>query len=207
MAELITEKVEEEESSQESGESEGEEGASSEEEINIEDELEGGDGKDGEKEKEGEDEEGEEEEDDDDLFGKDNEDYMKANAVSQLRPPMLPPSSFPRKQDFRDAGGRRMPSDRGGPAPRSRGRASPGGGSLPAWSQSLYLGGPSGRGGRSGMLCPISASQFEHVSMELLPRGKDSRLREQLVAVLYGAEVVHGFGRRKGHMIMSSEEC
>lgn len=149
MAEIITERVEEELSSSSDGSESGDDESSEEEVIvdeeNVE-EVEGSENSDDEEEEEDDD-------DDDDLFGNNNEDYVKTTAVSALRPPTLPPASFPRKQDYRDAGGRRGPGERGnaGGGRNMRGGGGGGGGqgdgsgSLLSWNNFSSFGGPSGR--------------------------------------------------------------
>lgn len=147
----VSAKVEEDSSSSSEGSDSGDDESSEEEVIVDEENREGSDNSD-----DGEDDEEEEDGDeDDDLFGKNNEDYMKTTAVSVLRPPTLPPASFPRKQDFRDAGGRRGPPERGNAGGRNmRGAGGGGGGggdgsgSLLPWNNFSSFGGPSGRGGR-----------------------------------------------------------
>lgn len=106
------------------------------------------------------------EDDDDDLFGKQNEDYVNTKAISQLRPPQLPPSQFPRKQDFSEATGRRMQQERGGAAGRGHRDSLPVGSIPPAWNHNLSFGSGGslmslGRGGgRPGKvcLCPLLCS-------------------------------------------------
>jgi hypothetical protein len=80
------------------------------------------------------------EDDDDDLFGKQNEDYLETQAISQLRTPQLPPSQFPRKQDFSEATGRRMQQERGGAVGRGHRDSLPVGSIPPAWNHNLSFG-------------------------------------------------------------------
>lgn len=194
MAEVSGSKVEEDSSSS-SGGSDSDE--SSDEEVIGDEENAGREGS------ENSDEE-EEEEEEEDLFGKNNEDYMKTSAVSALRPPTLPPSSFPRKQDFRDAGGRRGPPERGNSGPRNmRGGGGGGGGdgsgSLLPWNNFSSFGGPSGRGGRPSE--PLVAD------MKLGATGHNNDMYRVKCPPFQEPSHIAGYSRNDDGTVLFDESC
>lgn len=196
--------MEDDSSSSSSGSDSGDD-ESSDEEVNVDEDNndQAGSGNDSE---DGEDDE--EDDEDPDLFGKNNEDYMKTTAVSALRPPTLPASSFPRKQDFRDAGGRRGPPERGGPGGRGMrgvggggggGMGGDGSGSLLPWNQFSTFGGPSGRGGRP--------SEALVADMKLGATGHNNDMYRVKCPPFQEPSHIAGFSRSADGSVQFDESC